>query len=1496
VFPGTGQTLDGREVAGDAPAPATAAAADPGAFPGAGQVLGAGASTTNATGRSAGAAAGTGVPSPGAAKAGPAAGGLLAPRGAGRGYDYPATIHDSLANEAAADPGGVAGPPPAANRVVPEGRPAGGQSVAGAAPAVRPRSGQDSVGPGAASPGGAVAPRGTAANPATIHDSPAAEGDPAAARDSPAVPGGLALRGRSSGGQTMVVHPSARQDSVPGPEATPDHAGTHPDATVPDAAASPGAAAIRSPLADGDPAAADGVPAVPGRLVVQGMFPGAQVTAGAARTASSGIPVTPSAEAGQGSGPGPAAVPPQAVGLVTPVAAVAPAGLVTPADPQDPGPQDLPAPAPSPGRPQPFPAPDPEPLPSAAPPPARAAAPGEGRAGRPPPPGPAGPGGAARVRLDGNEDLVRKVLGNLARLGSPEDPSPDGIRRLHAQLISDEDHRAAMGHGNAAQANYLAQHLAGRGQRPGLPGGVRAQVPSGTGGPGTSQAVTTTEPPAAGSQGQATGGAPAVQGAAARDQPPPASNLQPAAEAAGARAAGSSSPVRPATPPGRTEVQDHAGPAAKGSRSGDSGSQPAASARLHATSLSTPAPGPAGPAQEPQAGGRRLFSVTRPGLASAAGETVPVGHPQANAPPSPGPPGGGVPAHSLPALPDGTFEARLAMDDGDAVGGRRPRAETGRAILPGDRPAGNPEVDSWYDTSGGMVQARRGAAVIELSHGDGGEVNGIILAPHRRYNPLRAGPLLVSGVPAGLYAVLARIGPGEGGRGAAFTLPHFDGSQDRRPLGELPELLERHGWTNGQAIVIRGDFTRDLDGVDAARRWEALAGEAAGLAQAAGASVFFPGRGSATALLGGELAVDGGDDPRWWRADPPRGPGEPARPALVQDLAGRLREPGTRIVSLRMDARAGLAAGVASPADEMMRRRARDYRLAPGDDGRPVFVVDVPLTRDGGIGLAREDPGAGPGRPAGRAGPVELMPTRVEPAGTAEVVGMIRNAGYQPDEQVIQFLAAPPDDRAHAVFRAQAQEVANQIGRDVYIVSTAGATVEYNNSRRLFAVRRAGWRATWRDAGWQRLNPSAAGGQAGQEQPPAYFGTDQHGILAPAGPAQEPATQPDPVGPDGTGGGLPGSAEGSGREQRQAVPAEAGARVGGQPPAPPPLTQSPEGYADLLHGADPASLTVGQEFSINREAFAFVSNRFSGTGHFVIAWPVGRALPRPADGIMFGRGTSFVVTDISGEEGRRVIRLRHPGQEASPPPGSTHGEIPSVSPASLPSSQRPSPPPPPPPPAGPSDGPPGGSADSSGPGATRLPSFSGDSERGQRSPAVLAEARAQVGGQTGERSPGWYSMVAAGLASLPQARIAAGYAAGLPGADPASLTVGQEFSVTRPALAYAADEFVPGGDHMLVIPRPYARDLSGLGTDTSSMIMFASHTAFVVTSIDDWSGRRVIRLGQQAEAAPPSPATPRHPGPGRGPRPRSRPLPPPPPQAQAGRRSSLAAGAAWPAT
>ena len=451
--------------------------------------------------------------------------------------------------------------------------------------------------------------------------------------------------------------------------------------------------------------------------------------------------------------------------------------------------------------------------------------------------------------------------------------------------------------------------------------------------------------------------------------------------------------------------------------------------------------------------------------------------------------------------------AEVRVENGQLVAERAGGPASWVQVLPGGRPDAVPEILTWYRTERGMIQARQGEAVIETSRDDAGRVNGIILADHLQYNAARGG--LFSLVWAGLYGVGVDIAPGDDG--PVFLLPDFDGSVARRPLGEFPELLGRYGRADGQPIAILAleDSTR-LDGRDP--RWKALTENLAGLARAAGASVFFMGRGFGTEPRDGDPAVDG-DGWHWWRADPPRGPGEPALPAFLEDPAGPLREPGeVRATSLptgegvpgegvTLPAGGALRAGVVSATDDMMRGQMWGYFGVRGDDGRGVFVVDVPLTEGGHIGLVRYEAGAAAG---GRAteGPVrmvELARAEVVAADAGSIMGMIRRAGYQPDRQVIQFLAAPSDDEAHGVFAREALEIAGLIGADVFIVGAAGATVAYDADREAFAARLAGGDP----AGWQQL----AAGARPASRARAAAGLLRNGRAGDPGPAHRTARQ-----------------------------------------------------------------------------------------------------------------------------------------------------------------------------------------------------------------------------------------------------------------------------------------------------------------------------------------------------------------------------------------------------
>ena len=450
------------------------------------------------------------------------------------------------------------------------------------------------------------------------------------------------------------------------------------------------------------------------------------------------------------------------------------------------------------------------------------------------------------------------------------------------------------------------------------------------------------------------------------------------------------------------------------------------------------------------------------------------------------PAGGFIPLSrdDLPALPDGMREVRLVVPDGEVEqaaavlgnhlglpvwvtsAGAEVRVENGQLVaeraggpaswvqvLPGGRPDAVPEILTWYRTERGMIQARQGEAVIETSRDDAGRVNGITLADHLEWNALRARPGVLSSVSAGLYGVGVDIVPGDDG--PVFLLPDFDGSVARRPLGELPELLGRHGWTVGGAILISSDFTGY-----AGKDWDALTTGPRSLPRPRRRAFSSPGGGRArcrwtgtsssaagTSRAGGGLTRRAG-----------RGSLRCRRSCRTWTVGCGYGASTGGVVSLPLGAGDALRAGVASPTDAMMRGRALGYRAASDKDGPGAFVVDVPLTEGGHIGLAREDPDAGPGGLAA-AGPVravERMQTLAAPAAAGQVAELIRRAGYQPDRQVIQFLAAPSDDEAHGVFAREALEIAGLIGRDVFIVGAAGATVAYDADREAFAARLAG--------------------------------------------------------------------------------------------------------------------------------------------------------------------------------------------------------------------------------------------------------------------------------------------------------------------------------------------------------------------------------------------------------------------------------------------------------
>ena len=462
-------------------------------------------------------------------------------------------------------------------------------------------------------------------------------------------------------------------------------------------------------------------------------------------------------------------------------------------------------------------------------------------------------------------------------------------------------------------------------------------------------------------------------------------------------------------------------------------------------------------------------------------------------------------------VPQGMHDVRLVMDDGEQAweaaagladalrlpvwvtpaGAVAGVSDTGRLIAR-DRetgrpvswvqviPAGRPAVGlPWYDTASGEFRTRRGEAVVEFTRA--GKVYGIRPAAHWEHVSVRVRAYLPAPVPDGMYVAALDIVSGDSG--PEFSLPDLGGSvASSRPLGELRWLLERHGWTDGQAIVVAADF-RAYAGDDADQRWAALADGLAGVARSTGASLFFPARGSYAEYLDGRLAVRGGGDARWIRVDPLPRQGL-AAPELAQDPAGQLRlRSDTGFVSLPVVAGrgAGLRAGVASPTAEMMRARSWDYWLASGANAG-VFFVDVPLTGEGRIGLVvpgDAEAGTGSEAPAGAGRAVELS-GQLAPAGTDQVVGLIRGAGYDEGLQVIQFLAAPRTDEEHAVFAEEARRVADRIGRDVYIVGAAGVTVAYDGAQRIFVAEANGVTVPWRvvrtrDGGGEAAEQSVEG-------------------------------------------------------------------------------------------------------------------------------------------------------------------------------------------------------------------------------------------------------------------------------------------------------------------------------------------------------------------------------------------------------------------------------------
>ncbi len=395
-------------------------------------------------------------------------------------------------------------------------------------------------------------------------------------------------------------------------------------------------------------------------------------------------------------------------------------------------------------------------------------------------------------------------------------------------------------------------------------------------------------------------------------------------------------------------------------------------------------------------------------------------------------------------------------------------------VLPGPVVHASPP---WYDTSSGIFRPRPGDAIIEYLREPSGDVAGIVLAHQTDYNYYRTEPQGLP--PVGLYLVNVDIDRDL----PRFQRHRFDGSMTSRPFRELPRLLEAHGWTRDQHIVIYTNFSDFNNEADEAQnqRWDAITEAFAGVARDEGVTVFFPERGSIAQVYGdNDIAVTSGVDPRWDRRDPP------ARPARFgQDPVGRLRElsegdffsltlSGSRTVD-----GVRLRRGAASPTEDMMRVRSQAYHAGVRDarDLR-VFVADVPLTDTGNLGLVFADArGAEPG-------------WRVAAATAAQVLDLIMGSGYRQESQALQILTAPETQAQYDIFQRDAQQVADQLGRGVYIVGSAGATVLYHEARHAFAARGGGghgdaieWRLVW---------PGANGDHAAL---PLYFETDGDGVL-----------------------------------------------------------------------------------------------------------------------------------------------------------------------------------------------------------------------------------------------------------------------------------------------------------------------------------------------------------------------------------------------------------------
>ena len=382
----------------------------------------------------------------------------------------------------------------------------------------------------------------------------------------------------------------------------------------------------------------------------------------------------------------------------------------------------------------------------------------------------------------------------------------------------------------------------------------------------------------------------------------------------------------------------------------------------------------------------------------------------------------------------------------------------------------------WSHAASGMLGPRPGLAVIPLRPGPGGEASGIMSVPRRRYYEIVTLASLAR-VPAGMFAAGVQIDPAA----QQFSLYSFGGQLISWPLAELAEVLGRYGRRDGQAIVLIPAYSAEFhtDGFDDAI-WDALVAAFAAVARTERVQVFYPDPTSAAWVRYGdfELAAysEGPRAGRWEHADPGLAPGtRPEQPRFVQDVAGRLRdESDSAVVSLVMDddsldARPRrLKVGVASPTAEMMGSHGSAYDRVAGDGWQAVFLVDLPLA-DGHLALAYPE-------------------DQVRPAAIGEVAELIRRGGWTPAEQVIQLLAAPLTSQEHEVFRAEAQELAEALRRDVFIVAGPGLSVRYDQARGTFVAEGAAGQA----ASWLQLPGSEPAEGA---QPPGYFLTDSGALV-----------------------------------------------------------------------------------------------------------------------------------------------------------------------------------------------------------------------------------------------------------------------------------------------------------------------------------------------------------------------------------------------------------------